>query len=139
MKKYEQIEHTGDIGIRVFGQTRKQLFEYAAFALFDLMTKINTVNPLQKRIIKIYATDFEELFVNWLSELNFIFQTEYQLFCEFEITDLTNTFLRALISGEPLDSNRHEILNEIKAITFHALKIEKSVKGNWIAQVIFDI
>lgn len=139
MKKYEQIEHTGDIGIRVFGKTRKQLFEHAAFALFDLMTTVRLVKPIVEQSIEIHAADQEELLVNWLSELNFIFQTDYQLFCKFKISDLTDTFLRAIVSGEPVDSTRHEISNEIKAITFHKLKIDKSAEGTWIAQIIFDI
>lgn len=139
MKKYKQIEHTGDIGIRVYGQNREQLYEHAAYALFDLITDIKNVKPINEWIIEVSGTDQEELLVNWLSELNFVFQTEYRLFCVFNIIDLTETSLKAIVAGETIDRERHKIMNEIKAVTFHGLKMEESKAGNWEAQIIFDI
>ena len=138
MKPYHQIEHTGDIGIKIFGADLRQLFENAGFALFDLMTKISKVQPTQTRKIEIRAGDREELLVNWLSELNYIFQTEYWMACRFEITHLTGNSLTAIVTGEPLDPQRHPIKLEIKAVTFHHLQIEQNPVG-FTGQVIFDI
>ena len=36
-RNYEQIEHTGDIGIKIYGDTFKDLLNNAALAMFDIM------------------------------------------------------------------------------------------------------
>jgi SHS2 domain-containing protein len=41
MARYQLIEHTGDIGIQVFGASVEELFENAGFALFDIMTDMH--------------------------------------------------------------------------------------------------
>ncbi|MCK4436526.1 archease, partial [bacterium] len=37
MKKYETFDHTADLGIRVFGKTREELFANAGYAMFDIL------------------------------------------------------------------------------------------------------
>jgi SHS2 domain-containing protein len=138
MKPYHQIEHTGDIGIQIFGSDLQQLFEHAGFALLDLITDLSQVRPTQTRKINIQAGDREELLVNWLSELNYIFQTEYWLACQFKITDLAENNLAATVAGEPRDPKRHPIRVEIKAVTFHRLQIMQDSNG-YTGQVIFDV
>jgi SHS2 domain-containing protein len=40
--------------------------------------------------------------------------------------------------GEPLDRERHQLEHEVKAITYHALRVDKTADG-WLAEVIVDI
>jgi SHS2 domain-containing protein len=40
--------------------------------------------------------------------------------------------------GEPLDPARHDLSHEVKAITYHGLKVEQTPDG-WLAEVIVDI
>jgi SHS2 domain-containing protein len=40
--------------------------------------------------------------------------------------------------GEPLDRARHVLEHEVKAITYHGLRVEKIADG-WLAEVIVDI
>ncbi len=40
--------------------------------------------------------------------------------------------------GEPLDHTRHELAHEVKAITYHGLRVERTADG-WLAEVIVDI
>ena len=40
--------------------------------------------------------------------------------------------------GEPLDSARHMLAHEVKAITYHELKVVRDGDG-WLAEVIVDI
>lgn len=138
MQTYQLFEHTGDIGIQIFGADLPQLFEHAGLALFDLMTDLSRVQPLQSREIVVQAADREELLVNWLSELNYIFQTEYWLACQIQITDLSETRLAAIVAGQPRDPERHPIHLEIKAVTFHQLQIIQDANG-FSGQVIFDV
>jgi SHS2 domain-containing protein len=138
MTRYQLIDHTGDIGIQVFGMSLEQLFENAGFALFDIMTDLNEVNLTVIREIEVTGNDREELLVNWLSELNFIFQTQYVLFKNFRIESMNEHHLKAIVTGEKRDPEKHPVKMEIKAVTYHQLKIEQTPEG-WRAWVIFDI
>ncbi|MBN2093510.1 archease [candidate division KSB1 bacterium] len=138
MTRYQLIEHTGDIGIQVFGTSLERLFENAGFALFDIMTDIQKIQPVVNYEIEVTGNDIEELLVNWLSELNFIFQTQYILFREFKVLEMNEKNLKAIVIGEIRDPVKHPVRMEIKAVTFHQLKIEETNDG-WHGWVIFDI
>ncbi|NOZ60977.1 MAG: archease [Calditrichaeota bacterium] len=88
--KYEQLEHAGDIRIRVFGDTMKNLFDNAAFALFDLITDADKIQHNLAETVEASGIDKEELLVNWLTELNFLFLTESKIFNKFEIEKITD-------------------------------------------------
>ena len=50
-----------------------------------------------------------------------------------------NTTMRvALRKEQPVDPARHEFDMEIKAITYHGLKVERDGDG-WLAEVIVDL
>lgn len=65
------------------------------------------------------------------------------LFSRFEITKILDQAnekkIEAEIYGERIDFKRHEITVAIKAPTYHMLKVEKNKKGDWIAEIIFDV
>ena len=46
--------------------------------------------------------------------------------------------LTAVLGGEPIDPNRHELLVDIKAVTLHRFHVEP-FKGGWKAFVILDV
>ena len=55
-----------------------------------------------------------------------------------DVTDLTDQHLTAKVGGETIDPERHEIYTEIKAVTYHGLRIEQ--KGSrWYAEILFDV
>ena len=136
--KYKQIEHTGDIGIKIYGDSLKDLFINAAYGMFDVMVDISNVNQSLAIEIEVAGDNYEELLVNWLSELNYLFIAESQIFNEFEITRITENELYATAIGDKFDPHKHVIHTEIKAVTYHEIYV-KQVKNKWQAQVIFDI
>ncbi|MGW8257582.1 MAG: archease, partial [Thermoguttaceae bacterium] len=79
----------------------------------------------------------EDLLHDWLAELLYTFQVHRRLLAMFRV-NLHSTGLSAVAQGELYDPNRHEILLEIKAITWHGLKVQQSPSG-WLAEVILDI
>lgn len=134
----EEIDHTADTGIIVWARNRKELFARAAWGMFSVITNMDTVRPEKKTAISVDATDSEALMVRWLSELNFQHVTEHKLFCGFEILELSDKKLTAEVHGENINHSRHSIYTEIKAVTFHGLRIERK-KDRWRTQIIFDI
>jgi SHS2 domain-containing protein len=137
-KIYEQLEHVGDIRIKVFGDTIKDLFINAGFALFDIMIAGEKAKNEFAETIEVSGIDREELIVNWLTELNYLFLTESKIFNTFEIERFTETEITAIVLGEKLNPHFHEIKNEIKAVTFHDVEIVQK-KKKWETKIVFDI
>jgi SHS2 domain-containing protein len=138
MKRYETFDHTADLGVRVFGQTCKEVFANAAYALFDLLTDLNRVQETLSYNLRVQAADREELLVRWLGELLFLSGSQGYLFKRFSISHLDQNSLRAVAHGETFDPSRHEFKVEIKAVTYHQVAV-KEEDGKWEAKVIFDI
>lgn len=134
----EEIDHTGDIGILVSAPTLKTLYERAACGMFRVLTDVGMVRRTHSREIAVRARDREALLVEWLSELNYRHVTEHHLYAGFYIEHLNQHSLRGAVEGEPIDDERHTIYTEIKAITYHGLKIDETASG-WQVQIIFDM
>ena len=136
--KYETIEHTADIGIKVEAPTLPELFANAAYGMFDLLCNAEAVRTEIERTVAVEAADHEELLVNWLGELLFVFDSQKLLFSEFSITSLDSRGLRATVRGEEYSEERHELGYDIKAVTYFGLSIEHK-NSFWTASVVFDI
>ena len=142
MKPLEIIDHTADVGIKVWGPTLIELFENAARGMFRVIAgeKHNAQgSKIEKKIkIDIYREDFEELLVDWLSELLYIFNREKIYFYNFKMLKLNNNGIQAEASGVNIDFTQNDLYTEIKAVTFHNLKIEENVDG-FSCAIIFDV
>ena len=141
MKNYEVIEHTADIGIRVSGKTKEDIFTNAAYAMFDIMVAfkvIDSKSPKLQHSLTIEGVDTKELLVCFLNELIYLFVSKEFLPAKFKIVKMNNQCLTALVSGKKLNSKYHRLKAEIKAATYHNLKVEKTEAG-YQAEVIFDL
>ena len=136
-KKFEIIDHTADIGIRAYGTSMNEAFANAAEGLFSLITELEDVEEVTHRDIELTATDQESLLVGWLNELIYLFDVENIIFKRFDITQLSNTHLKAGSYGNKVGSSRHKLKMGVKAATYHMLKVDKS-NGSMV-QVLFDI
>ncbi len=137
-KPFEVIDHTADIGIIAYGADIKQVFANAALGLFTLMADTDDFKEDIERELKLSAEDVEVLLVEWLNELIYIFDVEHIFFRRFEVDELTSTQIKARCFGEKVKTSQHKLKREIKAATYHMLKINKEDVG-YKVQVIFDI
>jgi SHS2 domain-containing protein len=133
------LEHAADVGIQVSATTLEQLYERCAWGMFYELTDLGSVRPQKTREIEIHANGHESLLVEWLSELNYIHTVEHYLFSCFEVYAISENLLRATVFGEKYNSSRHLIQNEIKAVTYHLLRVEACLNGGWHAEVLFDV
>jgi SHS2 domain-containing protein len=138
MTRYEIIPHTADIGIKAYGKDLRELFETAAYAMFDIIADLDGLEGSVTQPIEISAQNTEELLVAWLNELLYNFYTKQIIFFGFKITDIGETYLKACSLGRHVGQNRNRLKTEIKAVTYHELKIEEKRK-NFVATVIFDV
>lgn len=139
---FHEIDHTGDIGIRVTAPTLSQLFERAAEGMFYVLTDPTEVRPQDSFQVAVDGRDRDALMVQWLSELNYRHTVDRYLYRAFEVESIeemeNGIRLTATVRGEPIVSDRHVVYTEIKAITFHGLDIQETDES-WAVQVIFDM
>jgi SHS2 domain-containing protein len=135
---YEVFEHTADIGLRIRNPTLDGLFIDAAEALFALLVvNLGAVATVQSRQFSIAGTELDFLLFDWLNDLLYTFETEKLLLARFDV-HVHADGLRATAHGEPVDRGRHQMDHEVKAITYHELKVIPGEDG-WLAEVIVDI
>jgi SHS2 domain-containing protein len=136
---FEHFEHTADLGLRVRAADLNTLFAEAAEALFAAVVEdVESVQPLRKFEFRVAGTDLAYLLFDWLKELLYRFDAEHQLQRRFEVK-VGPGGLEAAAWGEPYDPERHPLNHEVKAITYHGLRVEPTADGGWLAEVIVDI
>jgi SHS2 domain-containing protein len=131
---YEQLEHTADLALRVFGQDLHQLFANAAYAMFSQLTVIKHVAPSVQHRVKVEGTDYESLLVNWLNELLYLHETRGEVYSGFDIHEISPLGLNATVHGEQSE----DIHTIIKGATYHDLAINKASEG-YAATIVFDV
>jgi SHS2 domain-containing protein len=135
---FETFDHTADLGLRIRSADLNTLFAEAATALFSTIVEdMASVAPRQAISIELAHDDREYLLFDWLKTLLYHFDAEHILFSRFEV-QIDETGLKATAWGEPLDRERHELAHEVKAITYHGLRVEQTADG-YLAEVIVDI
>ena len=136
--KYQFINHTADLGIKVTGKDLGDLFTNAGWAFFDITTNIKKIKPTNRIEINLTADSKEDLMNFWLSNLLQQFTINHQLLSQFQVNNITEKSLSISARGEPFDPAKHPIKQEIKAVTFHELSVTHEKTG-WQSQIIFDV
>jgi SHS2 domain-containing protein len=138
MRRFEVLDHTADIGIIVYGEDLKTLFENAGEAFFHLITDLKKVRQRVERRIEVRGEPLERLMVDWLSELLYLHDVENLLFKGFKIESVGEEGLKAVVKGETFQEGVHIIKTEVKAVTYHRIEVRKKNR-EWRAQIIFDL
>ncbi len=135
---FEELSHTADVAVRVRGRSLPELFEHAALAMFQLIAggELERVPPLHEREVGVASLDLESLLVDWLTELLVLFATTGELVCRARVTALEETRLRASVWTGPPPFEPYE---DIKAVTYHDLRVEQDEEGTWWATIVFDV
>ncbi len=132
---FEEIEHTADLALRIYGSNLAELLLNAARGMISLMvTKQIPCSDRREKFVNIEALDTESLLVDWLSELAYWAEIEMLIFSEFKIESVSPTHLRARIYGTRVT----QLDKLIKAVTYHNLEIIETDKG-MAATVVFDV
>ncbi len=132
-----------DMGIIAKGNTLEEVFKECAKGLMNLMVDISKVDKKIIKTIQLKNNDLYSLLYDFLTELLIIVDSENIVFSDFDIkiTKKENEYyLIAKCYGEPLNKNKHEIKEEVKAITYHKMEIKKENKEDgYIIKVIVDL
>ncbi len=138
MKKYRMLDHTADIGIEAWSDTKEEALAATVEAMFDLIVENESVSAREEKKIAVSGVDQDDALINLLREALYLFHGKSWLCKTCEILEMNEEKISAHLRGEPYEAKKHEMKMEIKAVTYHTLKIEKREKG-WRARVIFDV
>ena len=130
---FEEIEHTADWSLRVWGPDLANLLQQAARGMLQLSGIQLMAGKRQDREFIVEATDAEGLLVNFLGELLHILDQEGLAFDEYALIVAGNV-VKAKLKGAPVIERK----KEIKAVTYHNLRIEKRSSG-LEAIIVFDV
>lgn len=131
---------TADIAFEVSSEDLNKLFEEAGFALSESMIKTEDLSSKIKRRISLENKNIDRLLFDFLAEIIFLKDSETLVFKDFNVDIKKNEIykLKAKLSGEIIDCRRHELRNDVKAVTFHRFEVKKE-NEKWKARVILDI
>jgi SHS2 domain-containing protein len=140
MGSVETFDHTADLGLRVRGSDRDDLYRTAAEGLFDtIVSNRDAVRAQDRESVSLVADSPAELLVAWLNELIFRCETRHRLYSRFDVHVAADGLsVHAEIGGEPIDRDRHVLDHEVKAVTRHGLSLDQR-DGGWVAEMILDI
>ena len=135
---HELFEHTADLGLRATAPDLPSLFaEMGQCLLAAIVEDPAGVESRHECTILLDGTDREFLLFDWLKHLLYLFDEGKGLYGRFEII-VGPAGLTAIAFGEDYDPERHVLAHEVKAITYHELKVVEH-GGGWLAEVIVDI
>ena len=134
---YKILERSSDLAVKVSGKTQAEVLINSAFALFDLMTDLDKVELKESLSVEVEGVD-NELMVNWMRELLYLFQGSGYILKEFEIRETRSSSVHAEGRGEKFDPDRHEIRREFSSILAHQCRLAKT-GDQWTAQVTFEL
>ncbi len=137
-KKYRLTTRQSELAVKVAGGSQADLFANSAFALFDVMSDVEKIEIKERLPLEVEGADRDDLLVNWMRELLYLYQGSGYLLKEFVIREVKDTSVKAEVCGEKVDPDRHEIKQEIAAVAYHQSRMTKT--GNqWTAQLIFEV
>ncbi|HLC55306.1 MAG TPA: archease [Candidatus Nanoarchaeia archaeon] len=142
MKKYVFLPDIAiaDIAFEAYGKDEEELFQHAAEALLETMVNVGTVNAKEKRVIQLSNAKLDALLFDFLNEIVFLKDRDYLVFktVKIKLKKNKNYQLAAELKGEKINPERHDLGNDIKAITMHLFEVKKE-KDYWKARIVVDI
>lgn len=135
VKKYRQISHTADVGIKVWGQSLEELFKNAVKGMVSIVLDRAFDKKDEHIEIELSAPDNEDLLVDFLNEMLYKINVDNWIPSKADIQVKDNE-LKGKIFGGKLRPDQ-EIAVEIKAATYHNIEIKKEEQYNTV--IYFDV
>ncbi len=139
-KNYKIFNTTADMGISVRGRSINELIINSAIGFSETLGKIKKNKNIEKtdKKIKIKFTSYENLLVQLLNELLYIFEAEDLYLIGVKKNNLTNKEFFAIFEFGKISNNNFIYKNSIKAVTYHNIKIIKKRKYFYV-DILMDV
>ena len=140
---YSDLDHPADVFVEIWGEDLPELFENALFALYDQVAELQGFGTGREETITVTGPGAADALRSLLSEALYLFETEGFVAARAEVdvqtTSPDQVQVTARLDGETLARERHTLLSEVKAVTYHQLTVERVPEGGWRASVLFDV
>jgi SHS2 domain-containing protein len=130
---YELIDHTGDVGIAVRAPTLEGIYAESARALFEILADPAGEPPAAWEDFPLPPGPPEEGLRDFLAELLYRFSAERKMYVSFAPGSG-----KVSAGSAPYDPARHALRTEVKAVTWHGLRVARGPDG-WEARIILDL
>lgn len=143
MRKFEISDRftTADIGLEIEGDSLSELFQAAAEGMFAIILgPSGPQKTVTTREMILRTSNGEQLLVDWLSELIYLFDAEGLVPREYRVavTEEQGFVLRGVVDFRRYEPERESAEHEIKAVTYYRLQVERK-GGMYRCHVVFDI
>ena len=135
---YQVTDHTADLGITVQAGSLESLFKEAARAVSELIVGKRVFRSAEEIRISVSGKDWPDLMVNWLREVLYLWNGKNLVPGPVDILRIEQFTIEAMVSVDSTPCNPHDVLTEIKAVTYHGISVEKQA-SDWQARILFDI
>ena len=133
---------TSDVTFHAWGNSLEELLAAAADATLNVMVRsVESVRPLETRSVSVEADELDLLLKRFLDELIYRKDVEELLLRATEVrveTAKRPHRVQAVLAGERIDPKRHELVADVKGVTLHDLRVERTATG-WAAHVTLDV
>ncbi len=130
-----------DVAFEATGKDTEELFTDAGIAVLATMgLEVASVGTTEVRDVNIEAESLEMLLFKFLDEIIFFKDAENLLFSSMKISISNDKkySLSGQFEGEKIDPKKHELLVDVKAVTFHRFEVKFEQK-QWLARVVLDV
>lgn len=140
--QYQEDIATADVAFKAWDEKLEGVFVAAGEAVMNVMVdELDSIRPNERREIRLENDALDMLLFDFLQE--FIYYKDSELLLlrvpEVRIEEKDDNYvLTAQGKGEKLDPERHNMIVDVKAVTFHRFALEQTDRG-WEATVILDI
>lgn len=133
---FEEVAHTADLEIRVWGKDLPSLFVAANEGMLHLsgVEEYEQGFSAVNETITLEAMDYEGLLILFLEEILYRLTEDYMLFNVGKLNIRSNFTLTANLKGTQVKSYQRDI----KAVTYHKLNIRQLDQG-FEVNIVFDI
>lgn len=132
--KFELLDHTADLSIKIYGKSDKEIFANAVYAFNKITVDEFSVIGGESHFI-ISSTNMENLLVDFLSRLIFELDVNGIIHTGVNMISISNNSINVKLSYTYI-GDLHKYSNVIKGVTYHNLSYDAN-KG--YAVVVFDI
>ena len=133
---------TADVAFKASGATLEELFAASVDATVNCMIEeVESIAAQTTRTISIGAESIEMLLFQLLQEIIFYKDAEELLLRSSRISidqKQKRCSLSAKLTGEKIDTQKHKLSVDVKAVTMHRFNV-RQITGGWEATVVLDI
>jgi len=137
---YEYLEHTADLKIKATGKTLDEALSESAKAVFEAIAGKSKVGSSVEKNFTVIVKEPQTLVHDFLQQLIYLFATEHIIFSEFNLTlkEAIGYKLTVKAKGEPYDPKKHKLMKEVKAVTYHDMRVQEEDDGSWKIEIVCD-